>query len=103
MPSVWAEGESVKDEPKYTVYPTDPSYGALEALPEGSFFVIRAQDVFGAAALYGYAHLVQTGLDLDTAGVLFDDDKRKTLEHLVETATALAEQWQMSGDSKVPD
>lgn len=75
----------------------------MEVLEEGTYFVIRSQDVFGAAALYGYAHLLQTGLELDRIRPRLSDEECGRLERLAEDVVKLAHEWQKRGDAKIPD
>lgn len=86
---------------KYEVY---DSKGRI--LPASSYFVIKSSDLFAPAALYGYAHLITSGLEL---GALphrpdpFTPDERLFLTRLADEAAALADNWMRSPDKKVPD
>lgn len=85
--------------PKYVVSKCETG----EVLESDSYFVIRQQDVFGAAALYGYAHLCQTGLELARQRGGFTDEECSRLESQAEELSELAFQWQQRGGTKVPD
>jgi hypothetical protein len=77
--------------------------GFPECLDEGTFFVIRSSDVFGAPALYAYAHLIQTAVELDGQRRIFTDDERVRMEETAEYAVELAQEWQKRGDGRLPD
>lgn len=68
-------------------------------------FVLRPQDIFGPAALWSYAHLLQTATELglmrpDT----FAESELERLDEASHEIAALAEQWQRRGENrKVPD
>jgi hypothetical protein len=67
-------------------------------------FVLRPQDTFAASAIYGYAHLLQSGLELDAirSGAVFTDDERARLKDLADQVHNLANEWQGLA-TKVPD
>lgn len=108
MPGVRTRGDVMTMAQKYYVLKADEvGDEALEdvALAEGTYFVIRDQDVFGAASLFGYAHLIQTTLELDRARdhEVLDDVERARLSTLADDLVSLALDWQIRGGTKVPD
>lgn len=68
-------------------------------------FVIRAQDVFGSQALYGYAHTIQSALELDAlpGRTTFTAEERERLCDVVERLSDLAGAWARQPHKKVPD
>lgn len=84
-------------EQKYVVRKRD---GA--PLDPDEFFVIRSSDVFGPAALHGYAHLIQSAIELDGVRPFLEPEEVARLgllsTHLVDMAT----EWQRQS-KKVPD
>ncbi len=75
------------------------------ALPANSFFVLRDGDVFGPAALFGYAHVIQSNLEIsrlpDRPTPLTDEEAAR-LTDLADSITSLALSWQAS-TKKIPD
>lgn len=74
------------------------------ALDSGTFFVIREQDVFGPQALYGYCHLIQSSLEVDSlpGRATFNSPERSRLSRLADYLHTLAGRWARS-PKKVPD
>jgi hypothetical protein len=62
-------------------------------LPDGSFFVLRSSDAHSAAAMYGYAHLLQTILEIDRGSSIYSEQERLLAEALAGRVVRLAEQW----------
>jgi hypothetical protein len=104
------------DAPKYAVFKWDDWAHYLETHPEwevnplpepigGSHFTIRDQDVFGAQALFGYAHIIQTGLELDAlpGRSVFTVEEREHLAATVDRLSSLAQHWQRHTNKKIPD
>lgn len=69
-------------EQKYVVFKASDWYGDGE-LPDGpfpeplspdSFTVIRHQDIFASSALYAYANLIQTAIEIITQTAEGDED-----------------------------
>lgn len=73
-----------------------------KALDEGSFFVIRDTDVFGPAALFGYAHILQTVVELNRLRPSFTPEEADYLSETGDALVSLALRWQQSS-GKVPD
>lgn len=85
---------------KYQVFKsTGDEYEQLEP---GSYFVIRRQDVFGAQALHGYAHLIVSAVELDSIHSFLTPKERHRLEVQADDVSELASKW-MTGDKKIPD
>lgn len=78
--------------------------GSQEELEPESYFVIRDTDVFGAQALYGYAHLIQAALELDAlpGRAFFSDIERIRLQQQADGLAALAGDW-LTRSKKIPD
>lgn len=74
-----------------------------ESLEPDEFFVIRRNDVFAAQHLFGYAHIVQTGLELDAIRNFLTPSEREHLRKLADGAMMLGLDWQTHADKKVPD
>jgi hypothetical protein len=74
-----------------------------DILESDECFVIRATDVFAAQALYGYAHLVQSALELNTlpSREFLSPAEKQSLEELTENLSALADRWRFK-TKKVP-
>lgn len=83
---------------KYTVKNFDTG---RELEPE-TFFVVKSTDIFAVAALYAYAHTIQTGLELDNKRNVFTDMERRRLIRLADHVSDLAGQWSRLV-AKVPD
>jgi hypothetical protein len=104
-------------EPKYIVIPIgiisemrgedrDRLAAFLEAMPQlgaDEFFVLRRQDAFAASALHGYAHIVQSILEVAQRrpGVLTPDETDR-LNELADKVSNLASHWQ-THTTKIPD
>lgn len=74
----------------------DKALGVAEAFEVADTFVLRSSDVFGAQALFGYAHLIQTVLEVEALPSrfkLFTDDERKYLMDLVELVNETGLEW----------
>lgn len=86
---------------KYIVYKRGSSRGDL---PLTDCFVLRPSDMFASAALWGYAHLVQTQLEVarQRPGT-FSDDECKRMKDLAKMLASKAAEWQTIGTTKVPD
>jgi hypothetical protein len=109
------EGDVVAGE-KYVIFKADEWDAAVVegvevevpdavTLPEPvEGFVLRPSDIFGPAALWGYAHLLQTAVELGQMRQCFGDDEyRRLVDSAVEVAK-IAEDWQRRGENrKVPD
>lgn len=81
------------------------SVSAAEELALQDVFVIRAQDVFGPAALFGYAHLIQSNLEINKlpgrpSPLSVEEIER--LADLADTLTSVALDWQ-TRSKKIPD
>jgi hypothetical protein len=59
-------------------------------LPPGTYFVLRSDDRFAAPALWQYAAVLQTALELDG----LSDAERDQVAELRDRVEALAKQWQ---------
>lgn len=73
---------------------------------DGDYFVIRQSDVFGAATLYAYAHLIQTALELHVSRGedVFTISEVEYLETLANDLVEKAQKWQADAAfKKVPD
>jgi len=81
---------------KYRVFKQD------EELEPGSFFVLRRQDVVGAQALYGYAHLLQSLVEADTIFGFMDPIERDRLTGMADDVFEIAGKWS-AATKKVPD
>lgn len=103
----------MNDGDKYVVFKREDwqTYlGSLRSVWQGSLpgslesVVLRPTDIFGAPALYGYAHLVQTFLEVErlTGGSLSDDQYR-SLEKLADYFVETAKDWQRRGGQRLPD
>lgn len=68
----------------------------------GSSFVIREQDLFGPQALWGYVHVLNTALELDTLRPCFTPAERENLTDMADAVSLLAQKWQQS-PKKIPD
>lgn len=77
--------------------------GAGETLPPGSYFVIRAGDVFAAAGLWSYCHSLETVLELDSDVQFLRPEQREHLLEIADQAAHLAKSWQAAGLGRVPD
>lgn len=68
-------------------------------------FVVRAQDVFGAQALYAYANAIQGAIEIDalTDGGLLSSDQVESLRELSFKVHELAVGWSRRLSKKVPD
>lgn len=68
-------------------------------------FVLRPQDIFGAAALWAYAHLLQTAVELGMMRAeAFTEEEIERLDRSSAQIAALAEEWQLRGENrKIPD
>lgn len=67
-------------------------------------FVLRKSDVFGAAALWAYAHLLQTGIELARSKPgLFSEEECRHLKDMAENTAIKAANWQKHGGGRVPD
>lgn len=86
---------------------TDTKYvvrnGVGEVLLPGSFYVIRASDVFASAGLWAYVHSVTTVLELDADVHFLSSDQREHLQGVVDQAAELARRWQEAGLGRIPD
>lgn len=76
--------------------------GEEEELEPDSFFVIRRQDVVGAQALYGYAHLLQSLVEADTLYGFMDPLERDRVIGTADVVFEIAGSW-ASASKKVPD
>ncbi len=69
--------------------------------------MIRAQDVFGAAALFGYAHVIQSNVEvsrLPGRENLFSDEERQRLLELADRIMDFGVTWQTDHYTrKIPD
>lgn len=74
-----------------------------ELLPPGTYFVVRATDVFAASGLWAYIHNMETVLELDAQAGFLRDDQARHLRELADRATQLARSWQESGLGSIPD
>lgn len=74
-----------------------------EVLDPATCFVIRDTDVFAAQALWGYAHLVQSALELDALPFrnFLTIEEKRNLQDLIESLSALADKWKFK-TKKVP-
>lgn len=88
---------------KYIAYKVNPDGSQGEALEPGSFFLVRAQDAFGAAMIFNYSHLVQTFLEVDRERHFFDSDETDHLNALVDTLHETAMKWKLEYPTKIPD
>lgn len=91
---------------KYVIYKRDEweHRAFLDEVDEVEGFVLCPSDIFGPAALWSYAHLLQTAVELGQMRQCFGDDEyRRLVESAVEVAK-IAEEWQRRGENrKVPD
>lgn len=88
-----------KNEPMKIVTTVDPDIEYYEELEPGTYFVIREQDVFAPAALFGYAHLLQSSVELGTLPGRpspFTPDEVIRLRDLADNLVELAAAWQKS-------
>jgi len=72
------------------------------ALTPGTYFVIKSADIFGSAALHGYAHILQTSLELDAIRPFIEPDEAVRLRELADALSTRATEWQ-AHSRKVPD
>lgn len=72
-------------------------------LAEDEFFVLRSSDLFGATALFAYAHHLQSALELDQLRTIFTAEEREFLDCLAEEVQQLGESWQVDGTATLPD
>jgi hypothetical protein len=72
-------------------------YREGEPLELGTYFVLQDTDLLGSQALFGYAHLLQSALELDSLPnkiVFKSADQRQQYETLVDFLAQLATLWQ---------
>ena len=86
---------------------SDSAEGAMSRIVDHGVegFVLRPSDIFGPAALWAYAHLIQTAVELGQMrpGVFTDEEYRRLVDSALEVAQ-VAEDWQRRGENrKVPD
>jgi hypothetical protein len=72
------------------------------ALSPDEFFVVKASDIFASAALHGYAHVIQSALELDSSRPFLTVEEVVRLRDLADTLSQRAMDWQ-AGSRKVPD
>ena len=77
--------------------------GAGETLAPGTYFVVRATDVFAASGLYAYCHSMETVLELDADAHFLRPEQREHLLEIADQARRLAHTWQTAGLGRVPD
>lgn len=91
-------------EMKYEVYKrADRAFDHNYMLDPETYFVIRSSDLFGSAALWGYAHLLQTGIEIarQRPGT-FTDEECERLKTLADDLAKKAEAWAVKG-GRLPD
>lgn len=96
--SLVSEADDLTAEEKYTVRNAEG-----EILAPGTYFVIRATDVFAAAGLWSYVHSMETVLEIDTDTRFLTPEQRAHLRATADQATRLATNWQHAGLGRMPD
>jgi hypothetical protein len=88
---------------KYAVYEIEDG----GALPPGSFFVLRQQDIFAVQAIWGYVNALRTGAELIGFGRMGQNPisvaTSRQLNELADELSELAQTWQETNSRKVPD
>lgn len=73
-----------------------------EVLDPGTYWVLREEDVLGAASLWAYVHNGRMLLDMDVKYMLLSAEQREHLESVIDTAATMAAQWEQTFQ-KIPD
>ena len=91
----------VSEQAKYVVFRA----GDPEPLEEGSYFVIRSSDIFASAGIYGYAHSIQSMLEVDALpGRRFlAPAEREYLEHMADVLFQVGLDWNQAAGRRIPD
>lgn len=79
--------------------------GEPEPLPEGSYFVVRSSDIFASAGIYGYAHSIQSMLEVDAlpGRSFLGDAERAYLESMADALFQVGLLWNQEQARKIPD
>ena len=77
--------------PKYRVISNETG----QELAPDTFFVIKETDVFSAQALWGYGHLLQSAIELNSLPfrAFLSEEEKLYLESIIERLGTLAESW----------
>lgn len=88
---------------KYVVHKIEDG----DALPPGSFFVLRQQDIFAVQAIWGYVNALRTGAELigfwPIRPTSISVATSRQLNELADELSELAQTWQETNSRKVPD
>lgn len=79
--------------------------GDPEPLEEGTYFVVRSTDIFASAGLYGYAHSIQSMLEVDALPErqFLQSGEREYLESLADDLFQVGLAWNQAASRKIPD
>ncbi len=79
--------------------------GESEPLPEGTYFVVRSSDIFASSGVYGYAHTIQSMLEVDALPdrSFLADSERAYLESLADDLFQIGLLWNQEQARKIPD
>lgn len=106
MPDVRADdnrtGSSMSEsQSKYVVFRA----GDPEPLDEGSYFVVRSSDIFASAGIYGYAHSIQSMLEVDALPErqFLRSGEREYLESMADDLFQIGLAWNQAASRKIPD
>ena len=88
-------------ESKYIVFRA----GDLEPLEEGTYFVVRSSDIFASAGIYGYAHSIQSMLEVDALPErqFLRSGEREYLESMADDLFQIGLAWNQAASRKIPD
>lgn len=86
---------------KYVVFRA----GDPEPLDEGSYFVVRSSDIFASAGIYGYAHSIQSMLEVDALPErqFLRSGEREYLESMADDLFQIGLAWNQAASRKIPD
>lgn len=87
---------------QYVVYGLDEA-GELRPLASDEAFVVRQSDVFGTSALFAYAHLIHTALELDLSRGFLAREERRSLVLLADDIHETAVRWMATSGRKLPE
>jgi putative SOS response-associated peptidase YedK len=91
--------EDFVEESKYVV-----RKASGEILAPGTYFVVKATDLFASAGLWSYAHSMQAALEMADERPGFLTEQESTyLRNLADRAAHLAGTWERNRQGRLPD
>jgi hypothetical protein len=74
-----------------------------DQLAPGTYFVIKATDLFATAGLWAYIHTLETVLELAAQRPVVSEPEEANLRAMTDRAIQLAKTWQSNGLGRLPD